>query len=389
MMPKDLPKGVSKDKDRHGNWRFYFRAPGRPKVRLREAPGTKAFDDEVACARIGVPYEMKTDATDERSPSPSSFRWLCIEYFASPEFKATAPRTQSQRRRILEDICKKDGRKPFALMERRHVIKYRNERQETPAAANHVVKVISALFSWAIENDHARKNPAAGIKRLEEGDGFHTWTIDEVAKYLDFHGPGTKARKLLFLAMFTGFRRQTLAIVGRQHIRLITNAETGQTEKWLCVQPQKTRKSSGVMVEIPLLPILEQALEDGAPTDLTFMTTEYGKPFSEAGLGGKMRQWCDDAGLTHCSLHGLRKAGAVIAAENGATPSQMQSIFGWTTLQQAERYTRQADRRRLAAGGIQSLMPAQIANKIVPLQSPTSKGGTKSRKSVKKSIAGK
>lgn len=37
------------------------------------------------------------------------------------------------------------------------------------------------------------------------------------------------------------------------------------------------------------------------------------------GLGNKMRQWCDQAELPHCRAHGIRKAGATIAAENGAT----------------------------------------------------------------------
>ena len=33
---------------------------------------------------------------------------------------------------------------------------------------------------------------------------------------------------------------------------------------------------------------------------------------------------------------GLRKAGATVAAENGATPHQLMAIFGWNTLAQAE-----------------------------------------------------
>ena len=31
------------DKDRHGNVRYYVRLPGQKKVRIREAPNTKAF----------------------------------------------------------------------------------------------------------------------------------------------------------------------------------------------------------------------------------------------------------------------------------------------------------------------------------------------------------
>jgi hypothetical protein len=40
--------------------------------------------------------------------------------------------------------------------------------------------------------------------------------------------------------------------------------------------------------------------------------------------------------------HGLRKAGAATAAENGATTQQLMAIFGWLTLKEAERYRRAA-----------------------------------------------
>ena len=54
------------------------------------------------------------------------------------------------------------------------------------------------------------------------------------------------------------------------------------------------------------------------------------------------------AGLELCTAHGLRKAGATIAAENGATEQQLMAIYGWTTGKEAARYTRQANKKRLA-----------------------------------------
>ena len=55
------------------------------------------------------------------------------------------------------------------------------------------------------------------------------------------------------------------------------------------------------------------------------------------------------------SAHGLRKAGAAIAAQNGATPHQLMSIFGWRTLQEAQRYTKAVDQKRIAAGAMHLL----------------------------------
>jgi hypothetical protein len=50
----------------------------------------------------------------------------------------------------------------------------------------------------------------------------------------------------------------------------------------------------------------------------------------------KMNDWFDAAGLPHCSSHGLRKAAAVIPAENGATAPELCAIFGWSELETAE-----------------------------------------------------
>lgn len=36
-------KYVTKDRDRHGNVRFYFRRPGKPKIRLHGLPGSDEF----------------------------------------------------------------------------------------------------------------------------------------------------------------------------------------------------------------------------------------------------------------------------------------------------------------------------------------------------------
>jgi hypothetical protein len=46
---------------------------------------------------------------------------------------------------------------------------------------------------------------------------------------------------------------------------------------------------------------------------------------------------------------GLRKAGATLAAENGATVDQLMVIFDWDTPAQAKTYPDAADRKRLAA----------------------------------------
>jgi len=349
-------RGIIEDTDRHGNVRIYFRVKGKKKVRLREKPGTAAFLREYECAEKGIPYSDAPVIADSAKPVVvRSFRWLCQQYFKRAANSVTVD-TMSRRRRLLEDICVKHGDKPFELLERKHVTAIRDTRIDSPGAANNIVKAISALYAWAIEVGEAKVNPCNGIKRLKSGEGWHTWTLDEIEQFEAKHPPGSTARRALAIFMFTGLRLSDAAILGRQHL------ENG----WIRIRPGKTRKSSGVEVNVPILPDLEVELGQVPAGQLTFLVTEYGKPFSDKGLGNKMRQWCDESGLFHCPAHGLRKAGASIAAENGATSDQLKAIFGWTTSQQADLYTRAARRKKLAGDGAKLLLPDRNENKEVP-----------------------
>ena len=81
---------------------------------------------------------------------------------------------------------------------------------------------------------------------------------------------------------------------------------------------------------------------------MTFLTTEYGKPFTPNGFGNKFREWCNQAGLPHCSAHGVRKATATRMAERGAPAHEIMAITGHKSLAEVERYTREVERRKLA-----------------------------------------
>lgn len=215
----------------------------------------------------------------------------------------------------------------------------------------------------------AETNPPQRIKRLHSGDGFHTWTVDEVEKFEKRHGPGTKARLALHLGLFTGLRLEDLATVGRQHIK----------GGWLNIRPKKNERSKkeAVNVDLPILPILQQSIDASPTGNLTFLVTEFGKPFSVKGLGNKIRQWCDEAGLPECTAHGMRKVGASIAAENGATDEDLMAIFGWVTKAQTTLYTKKARRKLIAGRAAHKLLREQKTDETVPPAEGVEKSGAK------------
>jgi integrase len=71
-----------------------------------------------------------------------------------------------------------------------------------------------------------------------------------------------------------------------------------------------------------------------------------------AGFGNRFREWCNQAGLTNCSSHGLRKAAATRLAEAGASPHEIMAVTGHKSLSEVERYTAAVNKRNLGDAAI-------------------------------------
>jgi integrase len=345
------------DMDRHGNVRLYVRRSGR-KVRLRAEPGTPEFLAEYDAAVKGIERPEPIEAPAARD----SLRWLVERYYQSAEFTQLEDSTRKVRRGQLDALCTKHGSKRFAKLEPRHVRTLRDEWNATgPEAANGRLKALRQVFAWAVEADLAEKNPARDVPYIRVAtEGFHTWTIEEVAQYQTRHPIGTKARLALDLLLFTGVRRCDLVKLGRQ-----METSTG----WIRFVETKGQKRNRKEQELPILPQLRASLDACPSGHLTYLVTEFGKPFTANGVGNWFKKRCREAGLEHCSAHGLRKAGATIAADNGATEHQLMAIYGWESPKQAARYTRKANRKRLAGDAMHLLVPSgneQPENGSVP-----------------------
>lgn len=221
----------------------------------------------------------------------------------------------------------------------RAVRQLRDRKADLPEGANNWLKALKAMFGWAMEADLLATNPAKDVSRIRTASqGFHTWTVDEVRQFEQRHPIGTTPRLALALLLYTGQRRSDVVLFGRQHVK----------EGRLKFTQHKNRKRKPVVLELPILPELRAIIDATPSRTMTFLSTSFGKSFSAAGFGNRFRDWCNAADLRHCSAHGLRKAGACIAAENGASESQLMAIFGWQTMQQAAHYTKAARQRFIA-----------------------------------------
>jgi integrase len=340
---------VHRDRDRHGKARLYYRRRiGEPKIRLRHEPGTSEFIAEYAAAVARTEGNGLSPLDTTSKPKTGTLRWLCSCYFKSAEFDRLDQSTQRTRRRILES-CLDEAIAPgvdetFADFPLKRITTkalrvLRDRKADLPEAAIGRVKALRRLFVWALDHDLIEFDPTRDLRRPAHTTlGHHSWTMDEVEKFEARHQIGSKARLAFALLLYTGARRSDVVLLGRQHVK----------DGWIKFTAQKNRRRRPVTVEFPIPPALQSIIEKTVTGTLTFLVTEYGLPFTAAGFGGWFRARCDEAGLPHCSAHGLRKAGAARAAENGATPHELMAIFGWISLKEAERYTAAAQRRRLA-----------------------------------------
>lgn len=342
---------LSEDPDRHGNERFYVRVRGR-RERLHGEPGTVAFLEAYTAALARLKGDDKPVKARAAAPETNTLAWLGQLYFASAEFRRLAPASQRNRRSILESCFAEPkkpgdavliGQCPLPALNAAIIKILRDRRADQPGAANNRLKYLSSMFAWAIEDDKMKHNPARDVKPIKyASDGFHTWTEDEIEIFEARWPRGTRQRLAMAVLLYTGARPSDAAMLGRQHRR---KGKDGDEHVFV---PAKTKRLKSEPVHIPVLPIFDEELA-GAPTgDLTYIVTEYGHPFSAKGFSQWFSEQCTRAGLPLCTAHGLRKAGASILAERGATDRQLMAIFNWSSEKQATTYTRSADRSRMA-----------------------------------------
>lgn len=357
-METELPY-LSREPDRHGNERLYVRRHGK-RVRIKAAQGTPEFAAAYTAALDRLDGAAKPAVAISAHPK-NTFGWLGAQYFNSTVFKALDEKSQKARRSCLEECFAEPhsdddpdpmGNCPLRFMSAQKVRRMIGRKQGQGAQENRK-KHISAVLGWGAEHDHLSSNPARDVKlETVATSGFYTWTLDDVAQFEARWPIGTKPRLALSLLLFTGARRQDMVTFGKQHVR----------DGWLRYVPLKTIKKRRTLSQKPWLPQLDAIVAASPCGSLTYLETAYRKPFTAAGFGNWFRDRCNDAGLPMCTAHGLRKAGATIAAENGATAHQLMAIFDWSTISQAEVYTKAAEQKRLTGSAMHLIMPDQTAN---------------------------
>lgn len=350
-MPRRKFPYLNEQPGRHQNGvvYWYVRIGKGPRIPIKGEYGSPEFLKAYAAAVGGKKTAPATRA------SKGTLRWLADMWKRSSDWNSTEPATRKQRDHFLQQMLNKAATRDTAGdcaledITREHIVKGREERQATPAAANNYLKTVRALFRWAKEAELIDEDPARDVPFLKvKTKGFPPWTMDEIHRYRDRWPLGTTQRLALELFINTGLRRGDAATVGPQHAR------DGLIE----IRAGKNK----VQLYIPILPNLAEAIDAGPIGEMSYLVTRYGRPFKKESLGNEFREWCDAAKVSK-SAHGIRKLAATVVADNGASELELQALFGWTTNAMSLVYTRERDRKRQALQAAFKLLEELDRNK--------------------------
>jgi hypothetical protein len=229
-------KFVHAYKDRHGRTRFYFRRHGQPNIALPGLFGSAEFMAAYGAAlEGGGAAPLPTQRLNRSAPGSTSA--AVSAYLGSIDFANLAPRTQSDRRGILESFREANGDKPFALMRRVHVEKLIAEKK--PHTGKNFLKALRAMAAVALRMGLCTIDPTEGVrvKVRESVDGFRALMEADIDQFEARWPIGTRERLAFGLLLYTVQRRGDVILMGRQHIR----------DGVLTVRQQKT----GTVVAIP------------------------------------------------------------------------------------------------------------------------------------------
>lgn len=346
-----LPKYVTRFVDRHGTTRYRYRRVGYAGGYFHAKLGTDEFRAEYAAFE-----ESQIGQRPRESKWPEgTVGDVVTRYLSVPARLGPSKTTQAKVRRIIDGFREEHGTRYMVDWRFDHIDKVIAAKRvkvtggKRPVggteAARKLRKELMRLFDYAIKlrirtDNPVRQSETVRVAAGERSKGYHTWTEAEIAQYRAKHPLGTNARLAMELLLWTGQRRGDAIKLGPDDIR------DGKID----VAISKTGKA----LRLTIAPQLQAAVDAIAlgPNSKRFLINGHGKPYTNAGFGNKMNDWCKEAGLRNCTAHGLRKAMMRRMAERGMANRTLKSVSGHTRDEEVSIYTEGADQAQLAEEAI-------------------------------------
>lgn len=262
---------------------------------------------------------------------------LIRSYKRSPNWAELAQNTKDGYTTYLKPFEDAFATASVKTITRREIITVRDGIAKTrgKGAATGFTRAVSALFTWAVENDQIERSPVHKIKRLEGGH-LPAWTVEQAQ--IALMGLPEHFRRAVVLGVYTGQRRGDLCSV-----------------KWSAYDGERIKfvqEKTGEVVVATVTPHLKAELDAWMAESAsdTILTDAKGRRWNPNKLSVTLPQALADLGLPKgLNIHGLRKLFAATLADRGGTVHQIAASTGHKTLSMVQLYTRSANQPKLAA----------------------------------------
>jgi integrase len=322
---------------------YFYYQPFRGTTRAAKRialPGAPISADGTPNAAWWQRYQELANCTPP-APGSGTVAALIAEYRESPEWRQLSVATRRDYLRHLADFERVWGALNVAGIEPRHVLALRDTRTATPAAANALLRTLSAMISWGVPRGYRSDNPCRHVRKLKVGEGYAPWSWEHI-RHFEEHVSTPELWWAAALALYSGQRQAD-----------------DLTMQWNDVAQglvQVTQEKTGKKLWITMHKELRQILAAIPRRSTSILTSTRGTPWTGDGFraswGKEMKRPCmkplKDAGLV---FHGLRKSAVVFLLEAGCTDAEVSAITGQSR-QMVEHYARQVNQRRLAASAV-------------------------------------
>jgi integrase len=361
--------------DARGKLRHQFRRKGHNRVTIKGRPGSPEFMDDYHALLEQTGGPMSVIEIGASRAKAGTIDALIVKYLKHDAFKkGLAKATQAMRRPILDHFRefqtpngRRYGDNRLATMQKKNIIAVLEGK--TSNAQRNWLKTLRGLMAFAIAESECSVDPTAGIKppRGVKSTGHMTWKPPQVAQYRERHALGTIARLALELMLNIAARREDAHKIGRPHLSFDPDIQLSK----LTWRPHKTLRTTGKTLTIPILPDLRAALDAMPKSDaLTFLTTDYGRPFkSAAAFGNKFADWCvaaglqpvecDDGRVRNFRAHGLRKAALYTLYKAGGNVAELQALGGHGSIAELQKYIQEIEQDEQAVSAMAKVAAVQ------------------------------
>jgi integrase len=233
------------------------------------------------------------------------------------------------------------------------VIDFTDQFKHAPSAAKHYKALLSTFFRWAISKRLCKKNPCREIWLPRPPKKALVWTPDIYQQVrgamlrVDIHDRPFSAGVMMQCYMDLSF----LLYQRATDIRLLKWSQISDSSVWF--YPTKTRRSSGVQLEIEVTPEIRRVLDRAAAeskrmsiTSPYVIHTRKGTAFTRSGIYAAFRRSGKRVGVIGVNAKALRPFAATMAKKAGYSFEELQDGLGHTSIGTTESYVRRHAIRR-------------------------------------------